>query len=515
MSQGVSKSGRIAKNTAFLYIRMMIVMIINLYAVRVVLNALGAEDYGIYNVIGGIISMMSSVTTVLAGATQRFYSYAKGENDNNSLKEIFSVSVNIYVILAILVIVIGETVGLWFVNTILVIPPERLQAANWIFQFSIFSFVFGMLKSPFFSAVIANENMGVFAVVSLIDCFLKFGAALLLMVSPIDKLIFYGSLICIISVVDFIIYFLYGKKRYEECKYVKVKNKRLYKNVFSFSGWTFLGSMANVGMNQVNTILVNIFFGPIVNAARAIALQINGALSSFCGSFIMAIRPPMIKAYAEQNYLYVNKLFSFGNKVVYYCMLVVTLPLIFEMDLILTLWLKSASEQTVLFSRLIVVYAIILSLNNPITIIMQAANKVKEYYIPVESFTLLCPIITFVLYYLGCPPESTFWAMIATISISHLVRLRCLKKYFPIIKIGEYLKSFVLPAAIITIVTTITLFFLKCIIPVGLIRVGLMFLCTIIIVLVFAILIGLNKEEKESIKIYFSQKKQKKTKYAE
>lgn len=500
------KTGRIAKNTFLLYLRMMIVMFINLFAVRVVLNALGEEDYGIYNVIAGVITMLSGVTTVLASATQRFYSYSMGDKQAGGLREIFSSSVNIYLFFSIGVLVLGETIGLWFVNAKLVIPEERLLAANLIYQFSILSFICSMMQSPFFSAVIAHEDMGIFAFASLVECLLKFGSAWLLTVIVFDRLEAYGFLILLVHVISLLFYIFVGRHRYEECHYQRVKDKHLYKDILSYSGWNLFGSLAAVGMNQVNTILVNVFFGPIANAARAIALQINGALSSFSGSFIMAIRPPMIKAYAEKDYTYLNKLFTLGNKFLFYCLVFIALPLLFEMDTILTLWLKTASDQTVLFSQLIVVYALILSLNNPISIIMQAMGRVKEYYVPVESVTLLCPVITWVLYKMGLPAESTFWAMIGTVSVSHLIRIWCLNNYYDGFSVKTYLFSFILPACFVTALTSCVLFFAKSNMDSGILRLILLLVLSFVVVFVFAVVVGLNKEEKYYLKVLLRRK---------
>ena len=495
------KTGRIAKNTILLYLRMMIVMFINLFAVRVVLNALGEEDYGIYNVIAGVITMLSGVTTVLASATQRFYSYSMGDEKAGSLREIFSSSVNIYLIFSLGVLVLGETLGLWFVNEKLVIPDDRLFAANLIYQFSILSFICSMMQSPFFSAVIAHEDMGIFTFASLGECLLKFGSAWLLTIVAFDRLDTYGFLILFVHILSLFFYFYVGRKRYSECHYQKVKDKHLYKEILSYSGWNLFGSMAAVGMNQVNTILVNVFFGPIANAARAIALQINGALSSFSGSFIMAIRPPMIKAYAEKDYSYLNKLFTLGNKFIYYCLIFVALPLLFEMETVLRLWLKTATDQTVLFSQLIVVYVLILSLNNPISIIMQAMGKVKEYYVPVESVTLLCPIITWILFRIGLPAESTFWAMIGTIIVSHVIRIWCLKRYYEGFSLKEYSLSFLAPAAVVTVITCLVLYPIMNNMTAGVVRLVVMLFASFVAICSFAIIIGLNKEEKQYIKV--------------
>ena len=275
MNTKITKSTRVAKNTILLYIRMMVVMLINLYTVRLVLNALGVEDYGVYNVIAGVIIMLQSVSSVLSTATQRFYSYSIGENRPEYLKNIFSASINIYVLFSFLVIVLGETIGLWFVNTQLVIPTERMIAANYVYQFSIFSFVCTIIQVPYSAVTIAHEDMGIFAVISTLEAVLKLMFAWLLFIIPFDKLIFYGAFLFLIPVLSLILYMVIGHGKYAECHYQKKIERSLYKKMLSFSGWTLFSSLAGTGINQVNTILVNIFFGPVVNAARAIALQIN------------------------------------------------------------------------------------------------------------------------------------------------------------------------------------------------------------------------------------------------
>ena len=487
---------RIAKNTFLLYIRMAIVMIVNLYTVRIVFNALGETDYGVYNVVAGVVTMLQSFSTVLSTSTQRFYSVSIGAKQIEKLKKIFSCSINIYILFSIVVLLLAETVGLWFINAKLQIPPERMVAANWIYQFSIFSFIATLLQAPYYSAVIAHEDMNIFAVISLGEVFLKLGAAIVMTYIVFDRLVFYGLYLLIVPTLALLAYALIGRKRYQECHYIRVREKGLYKQILSFSGWHLFSSLASVSMNQINTILVNIFFGPIANAARAIALQISSALTSFSGSFIMAIRPPMMKAYAEGNYHFLNKLFNLSNKIIYYLMLIIVLPLMFEMDIVLKLWLNTTDAQTILFSRLILVYGLILVLNNPISIIVQAIGKVKEYFLPVEVFTILCPVATYVLFKMGFPAEATFYTMIVAIVLSHIVRLICLKKMYSGFSIKEYLLHFVLPAFLITLVIVSVLLCCKFMFDIKTIP-------TIIISIIgtslVAYFLGFTKEDKERI----------------
>jgi O-antigen/teichoic acid export membrane protein len=270
--------------------------------------------------------------------------------------------------------------------------------------------------------------------------------------------------------------------------------------LLSFSGWSLFGSIAGVGMAQVNTILVNIFFGPLVNAARAISFQFSMAVSSFSNSFLMAIRTPMIKSYAEESYLYLNKIFNMSNKFIYYSLLMICLPLIFEMDTILIFWLKTSDVETVLFSRLILVYALIMSLNNPISIIIQATGNVKGYHVAVETFTLLCVPATYILFKLGYPAYTTYIIMIVAAIASHVVRLICLKKYYKAFSYSEYIKSFLLPAFAITLVLSFLFFLIHTSFFSPSPRIFAIVLFSIVSVPVFTFLIGLTKTEKEVLK---------------
>ena len=500
MSDNFHNTKRIANNTTLLYFRMLVVMGINLYSVRLLLNALGVEDYGIYDVVAGVITVLSSVSSVLQTATLRFYSYALGQNNFERLQKIFSTSIYIYVLLSIIVFILGETIGLWFVNTQLNIPHERMSAANWIYQFSIFSFMSVIIQVPFSSAVIAHEDMSIFAKISIAESFIKLMAILLILVIPLDKLIIYGAALFLIYTLVLISYIRIGYIKYAECRYKKPTERLLFKELLSFSGWSLFGSVAGVGMSQVNTILVNIFFGPVINASRAISFQINMALSSFTGSFIMAIRTPMIKSYAEGSYSYLNKLFNISNKLIYYCLLMVCIPLMIEMENILFFWLKTTDPNTVLFSRLILVYAIIMSLNNPISIIIQATGHIKEYHISVEIFTLLCVPATYILFKLGYPAYTTYIVMIIASIASHIVRLICLKKFYKPFSFLEYIKSFLLPAFVITLFSSFFVFLIHKSITDTFFRVTAVGFISFLIVTLFVMLIGLSKSEKDIIK---------------
>lgn len=496
-----SKSKKIAINTAVLYLRMFAILLINLIAVRLVLRALGATDYGIYNVVAGIIAIVGFVGTAMASSTQRFYSYAIGEKNVRKQKEVFTVSFVLFLLFSLIALIITEVVGLWLIDNKLVIPPDRLLAAKWVFHFSILSFIATILCIPFSAAIIANENMGAYAAITFGECILKFISAIILYWIPIDKLLLYGLAILISHIVVLIAYIVFARKKYSSvCSFISIRSKSIYKDLISFSGWSLFGSAAGVLINQGNTLLVNIFFGPVVNAARAIALQISNALVMFSGSFTTALRPPIVKSFAEKNDDYVNKLFGFGNKFIFYAMLMVCLPLFFEMETVLSLWIKEYDADTVIFSRLVIIYTLIMVLHDPITTIIQASGQIKRYYLFTESFTILCMPATYIVYKMGFPAYSTFIVMCVAIICSHIARLLVLKKQYHSFSIRNYCLSFALPAIVITAVLSLFSFALCWLVPSSHYRLLFSVFLSVLLTGTLVILFALDQSEKRMLK---------------
>lgn len=448
------KSRRIAANTVILFTRMFIVMLVNLYAVRIVLDRLGIEDYGIYNAIAGVVTFTSFISGVMELSIQRFYSIAIGERDKKKQNEIFTLSMVIILSTSVITFLIMETVGLWMLHTQLTIPETRVYAAEWCFHTSLISFSLTMLQIPFSSAIFAHEKMNVYAFISTTDCILKLAAALSIGIMTTDNLVFYSLTVMVTGFIVFMCYAIYGTIKFPECKITKTRNTPLLKDLLSFSGWTLLGSVAKVGTFQGNTIMLNIFFGPSANAAFAIAMQISNAFNALCNSMVLAMRPAMIQAYAEKNPVYLNKLFDLSNKFILYILLAVAFPIIYETDNILELWLPNVTKEMIIFTRLIIIYIICLALNNPITIIMQALGKVKQYFVPVEAASLLCLPITAIFFKFGLPAQWAFISMISTCVISHIIRLLCLKHYYKPFSFPKYVRSLILPAVLITISST-------------------------------------------------------------
>lgn len=492
----------IAKNTAVLYVRMLLVMLITLYTVRVVLKVLGVVDYGIYDVVAGVVTSMSFLSSVMSSATLRFYTYAMGENQIDRLKQIFSISINIFLIISCIVLVLGESLGLWFINTQLTIPIDRMVAVNWVYQFALFSFVVNMISVPFSTTIIAHENMKTYAMISIIQYVLILTLVLLLPFVTIDKLIGYGFLMFASYFIVTLIYIYVSRTNYDECHYEHLKNKKLYKDMLSYSGWTLFGTIAGVANNQGNNILLNIFFGPIVNAARSIAFQVSNALSVFSSNFFMAVRPPLIKNYAEGNMKETMRIFYFSNKFTYYLLFLICLPIMLETKYILNLWLHEITDQMIVFTQLTLIYTLILSLNNPITILIQATGNVKRYFIIVELCTLLSFPLSYLFFKLGFGAQSTFWIMIIVFLIAHILRLLVLKKEIDEFKIKDYLSKFAIQAITISFISLVLSYLVRDKIEYGIWQLLAVLLTSSFSIATLVYILGLDNNEKRLIRNY-------------
>lgn len=491
-----TNSRRIAKNTAFLYMRMLCVMLINIVSVRYVLKGLGVVDYGLFNVVAGLVTMFQSLTSVISSATVRFLSYAIGEGKEEKVSDVFTASLNIFALLALAILLFGEIIGVWFINTHADIPADRMDAANWVFQLTIVSFVIGLLTTPFYSLIFAYERMSVFSVISVLECILKLLLAYSLLYINGDHLIIYGIGLLLIQTCHFLAYLVMSKKGGGKYSYKRQIEKDIYKKVLSFSGWTLFSSSAGIGISQLVTMITNVFFGPVVNAARAIAFQVYTAMNSFANNIIVAIRPPIIKKYAEGEYKKVNFFFNLSNKAVYYSLLLLLLPIFFEMNTVLHLWLRVDDQQTVLFCRLMLVYALVLSLNNPISIVIQAIGNIRAYSTYVEIPTLLCFPVTWLLFAIGSPAETAFYVMIVAISISHIIRLVCLKKLFKEFTYKDYILRFIFPALFITVIVASFLYMLTCWMDMGITRLLVSIVTCSFGVCFLAFFFGLTRQEK-------------------
>lgn len=369
---------RLAKNTLLLYVRMLITMVIGLFSVRIILRALGETDYGIYNVVGGVITMLAFLNNTLSTTTQRFLSYEMGQEDDK-YKEIFRTSISLYCLFCLALIVFGETIGLWFVNHKLTIPDDRLLAANCVYQFTIISFVFTVLSAPYNAAVIAHERMSFFAYVSIVDALCKLSICYALMFVSSDKLIIYGALMAMMSILVFILYVIYCKSQQLGCSFKWLLQRKYVTRIASFAGWGTFGALANIFRAQGINFLLNIFFGPLVNTARGIAYQAETALLTLVQNFYIAVRPQAIKSYSEGNVCQSVNLIMFSTKIGYIIILFLFSITVFEAPFIFNLWLGNTSDLTIIYFRIIMVSVLFESLVTPMTMLVHANGNVKNY----------------------------------------------------------------------------------------------------------------------------------------
>ena len=422
-----SNNKRIAKNTLLLYFRMLFLMLISLYTSRVILNALGVEDYGIYNAVGGVVTMFSMLSGSLNAAISRFITFELGKGDTEKLKSVFSSSVTIQGGIALIIVILAETVGLWFLNEKMVIPENRLTAANWCFQFSIITFAINLISVPYNAAIIAHEKMSAFAYISIFEAVGKLAIAWLVIVNPIDRLIFYAGMVAILAIVIRFIYGWYCKRYFEECTYHFVYDHDLLKHMFGFAGWNFIGSSATILRDHGGNIILNIFFGPAVNAARAIAVKVNSVLVGFVTNFMTALNPQITKSYASGNREYMMELLTQGARLSFYMLLLISLPVLLNTNYLLVAWLKVIPEHTVLFVQLTLILAMHECLAYPLTTAMLATGKIKKYQIIAGGLNLLNLPVAYACLVVGMIPESVVIVAIIFSVLVQMVRLWLLR----------------------------------------------------------------------------------------
>jgi O-antigen/teichoic acid export membrane protein len=486
---------RIAKNTLMLYVRLIVVMLVSLYTVRAVLNTLGVEDYGIYDVVAGIVTVFGFLSGQLAYATQRFLSFEIGRGNFEQLKRVFSLSLLIYVLIAVLIVVFAETIGLWFVNNKLIIPPVRMHAVRWIFQFSIVSFVFTLLATPFTAAVLSHEDMNIYALLSIVKVFLQLGMVILLQYISWDKLILYGMLLCLLSIINAIIYGTVCKIKYQECSFVFFWNKNLFKEIAVYNGWMLFASFAGIFKNQIINILLNQFFNPVVVAARSIAASVNTAVSSFFANFNMSLRPPIVKSYAAKETQKMLSLIFMGTKGTFFLMYVFSLPLLLEMPIVLSLWLKNVPEYAVLFTRLTLIDVLISSVSYPVDTAALAAKKIGLFEATLGGLLLFNLPAAWIALSLHAPAYSVMIIAIIITSIMFVLRFVIIRRIidFPV---SAFFRTVLIPIGIVALLSVVLPVLIFRIMTPGFPRLLLVTGASIISVCGCMYLIGLNKTER-------------------
>lgn len=491
---------RIAKNTIFLYFRMFLTMAVTLYTSRVVLNTLGVEDFGIYNVVGGVVTMFSFINSAMAGATQRFLTFELGKRNFDKLHKVFCTSICIHVIISLLILILAESLGLWFMNTYMSIPPERMEAAFWVFQFSVLSSIVMIMSVPYNALIIAHEKMSAFAYISILEVFLKLLIVYILLIINADKLKLYAILLFSVQLLIRLIYGRYCNKHFEESKYEFYFNKKLFVEMTSFATWSLFGNLASVAFTQGVNILLNMFFGPVVNAARAVAVQVQSAVLSFVYNFQMALNPQITKNYAIGDFKQLHTLIFASGRYSYYLLLLLSLPLIFETEYVLTVWLGTVPEYTANFLRLILSIMLVDALANPLITAASATGKIKKYQSIIGSILLMIVPISYIVLKMGAIPESVFIVQFSIIVIAQIVRLYLIR---PMIKLSllEYLKEVVLKVSLVTIASIIlplcTSIYLSSIN--NMLHFGLISLISILSTLISAYYLGIGKAEQKFI----------------
>lgn len=380
-------------------------MIVNLYTSRVILQALGVEDYGVYNAIAGFIAMFSMVSSAIAGAISRFITFVLGQGDRDKLKKVFSTAIIIQLTLAAIVVVLVEIVGVWFLNTHMTIPDGREVAANWVLQFALVTFVLNLWSTPYNAALIAHEKMAAFAYIGIFEGVANLIIAFMVMCSPFDRLIVYGALICLIALITRMIYNGYCKKHFDECIFNWTFDYKLFREMFSFAGWNFIGSISGLLRDQGINILFNVFCGPIINAARGLAIQVQTAVFKFSSNFYVAVQPQITKSYASDNVDESHDLVLRSSRFAFLLLTALIVPLITETDFILQLWLKEVPAHTTAFVQIILLCTLIDSLSTPLIYLMLATGNIKRYQIVVGLFNFINFPVAWIILYCGGSPE--------------------------------------------------------------------------------------------------------------
>lgn len=499
MADNSSNNKRIAKNTMFLYVRMLFALFVSLYTSRVVLKTLGVNDYGTYNVVAGFVSMFGFINATLSSSMQRFYNYEGTRYGQTGYYNVYCSGLVIHALLALLLFFVLESFGIWYVNKVMIIPAGRLFAANIVFQTSVISLIFVLLQIPYVGAILAVEKMDFYAIINIIDVVLKLVAVIFLPYLPYDKLVVYGILFLFITLFNFAIYFTYSKKIILKFRFKKPSERNLYHSILNFSGWNMIGTFAFLLKGQGLNILLNAFFGTVINAARGIANQVNSAISGFSANIFMAFRPQIVNSLAEGNFTRCNLLLFTESKICFCLFLLLMTPFALEIDYILNLWLgKDVPSYTNVFSLLVCADSLVCSLNTPISQVAYATGKIKKYQINSSVVNLcLLPVCWFCLL-LGFDATAVFFITLFFSVINQFVCVVSLKKVFEF-SIIAYFKKVIFPCMIATVIIPIIPFMIRCFIPSSFSRLFIIAVATILVFIPYVSFVVLNKIERRQI----------------
>lgn len=457
---------RIAKNTLLLYFRMIFMMLVSLYTSRVVLDTLGVEDYGIYNVVGGVVAMFGFINGAMSTSTQRYLTFELGRGDAACLRRVFCTSLFIHALISLLVVILAETAGLWFFYHKMVIPAARMDAAMWVYQFSILATVVMIMSVPYNASIIAHERMSAFAYISVLEVVLKLLVVYLLQIGSWDKLALYAVLIFVVQLGIRALYGMYCSRHFDETRFRRLWDKTLFREMLGFAGWNLWGNCAGVAFTQGVNLLLNMFFGPVVNAARGISVQVQAAISQFSINFQTAMNPQITKSYAVHDYDYMHSLIFRSSKFTFYLLLLLSLPVMLETDSILRLWLGTVPEHTVTFIRLMLCVTIIDSVANPLMISASATGRVRLYQGVVGGILLCILPLSYLVLKLGGHPTSVFVVHLCVCIVVFIVRLYIIR---PMIRLSlrNYCRRVVVPCLSVALLAVILPLVLRILLPEG------------------------------------------------
>ncbi|MGL5704673.1 MAG: oligosaccharide flippase family protein [Tannerellaceae bacterium] len=487
---------RIAKNTGLLYIRTLLTMFVSLYTSRVVLNTLGVEDFGIYNVVGGIVVMFSFLNSAMSSATQRYFSFELGQGNTDQLKKLFSITVNIHFLIAIVITILAETIGLWFLNTKLNIPADKMYEANWVFQFSIATFFLTVISVPYNAAIISHERMGVYAYVSIIEVLGKLVIVYILLLTKNERLIWYAGMLFGIALCVRVFYGIYCSRKFSECRFIWVNDKSKSIELIHYAGWNLFTNLSWVIYSQGISFFLNIFFGLSLNATNGIGNQVSSAISSFVANFQTAINPQIVKSYASGDLLFMRNLILQGSKLSFFLLLIVALPVIYNIDFILKIWLENVPDYTSIFTILILANSLIKSLSVTLATSVQATGRIKMYQLTTGIFLMTNIPVSYIFLNIGFPPQIVLYVMIVISCMSLFTELVIASK-LNVINLKIYLYKVVFRVSVVCLFSFILLRYLLLIVEVeGIIGFVLRVSTIEFVILSLILIIGFSKNER-------------------
>lgn len=489
---------RIAKNTMILYVRMFILMAIGIFTTRLNFEALGDENLGIYNVVGGIVGMFCLISLSLSSSISRFITFGLGTNDEEYVRKVFSISINIQLMLAVIVLVFAESVGLWFLYNKLVIPADRMFAASVVYQVSIVSFVLSLFSTPYDAAIIAHEKMGAFAFMTLFDAGFKLLIPISLFYLDSDRLIVYGILLCVQGGISQAIYWLYCRRKFAECRYHFETDKQIHKEMFGFAGWNFIGCSAAILNGSGVNVVLNMFFGPLVNTARMVSSQITGIMTRFCNNFMTAVNPQITKDYASGQYDVMINLMMRSTKVSYLLFWTLSLPVLLEAPQLIRIWLGHIPEYSVIFCQLSIVSTLTNIFSNTLITAQNATGNIRNYQIVVGGALLLNLPFSYVCLKIGLSPYSVMVVAIVVNILCLILRLSFLRKSIGL-SVKEFCGRVISRCFVVSLLTTIIPSIVYFLLPEGLLRLIIVCVIAVTVTALLAYYVGLDNAEKKFV----------------